>query len=278
MKGREIGHYHMLELLGAGGMGKVYQARELSSGDQFAIKVLAPAMASDELLLRRFQREARILSTLDHPNIVRGFGLQRTDGLVYLVMEIVTGETARERLIRKGSLSVPETLNIALAVISALSHVAEHGIVHRDVKPANIILDEIGEIKLVDFGLSRIENATMVLTIGAFSMGTPLYSAPEQNEDARDVDHRSDIYALGVSMMHLLTGKHPFAGPSVHVIRQSHATQAMPSGADLGKPLPDELEKVLQKMAAKKPDDRYQDFETLESDLERIRRDSSLGA
>jgi eukaryotic-like serine/threonine-protein kinase len=271
MVGRLVGDYLVMELLGAGGAGKVYQVRDLTNDRLVALKILNPQLAMDELLVKRFEREARVTAMLDHPNIVRGYGLQRVDKHVCLLMELVIGETVRERLIRKGRLAEKETLNIALAVVRALNHACESGIVHRDVKPANILVRTDGEIKLVDFGLVRMENATMMLTQGAFSIGTPLYSPPEQNEDARNVDHRSDIYALGVTLMHLLTGEHPFAGPSLHMIIHTHATQSMPSGADLGHPLSVGLEAMLQKMTAKPPGQRYQDYESLEAAILSLR-------
>lgn len=270
MVGREFDGYHVLEMIGKGGAGQVYRVRHLESAEEYAMKVLDFSLATDALLVKRFEREARVTAMMEHKNIVRGYGLFRNPDTVYIVMELMLGETARDRMKRKGKLELRETLKIALAVVRGLQHACEHGVVHRDVKPSNILIDTEGHIKLADFGLVRMEDATMQLTRGKFMLGTPLYTPPEQSEDARWVDHRSDMYALGVSVMHLLTGQHPFAAPSLQLVKESHATRSMPTGAELGTPLPEELESVLQKMTAKLPADRYQDYDDLERDIERL--------
>lgn len=266
--GRELDGYNVRELMGVGGAGKVYRARQLASGEDFALKILSRSLADDEVLVKRFEREAKVTSTMDHPNIVRGYGLMQSHGFVYLIMELIEGETARHRIERKGKLGIPETLKIALSVVRALKHAYQHGIVHRDIKPGNILVDHTGRIKLADFGLVRMEDASMQLTRGAFALGSPLYSSPEQSADARDADHRSDIYALGVSLMHMLTGTHPFSGSSLREIVLNHTAEAMRSGAELGTPLPPKLEELLQKMTAKRPADRVQNHDDLEREIE----------
>ncbi|MGB0579084.1 MAG: serine/threonine-protein kinase [Limisphaerales bacterium] len=265
--GRELGEYHVRELIGSGGAGKVYRARASASGEEVALKILSPTLAADEVLVRRFQREAKVTAMMDHPNIVRGYGLMQSDGFVFLVMELMEGESVRGRIDRKGKLRISETLKIGVSVVRALEHARRHGIVHRDIKPGNILLDSEGRIKLADFGLVRMEDASMMLTRGSMALGSPLYSPPEQSADARNADHRSDIYALGVSLMHMLTGQHPFYGASLQEVVRNHTAESMRSGAELGTPLPAGLEESLQKMTAKLPDYRHQDYVELESEM-----------
>ena len=272
MVGRQLGNYHILELLGKGSAGKVYRARPVTGNNEFAIKILDPVLAREETLVKRFEREARVTVRMNHSNVVRGFGMYRDSFHVYLVMELVLGENVRDRLARKGKLEVRETMKIALAMARALAHGQAHGLVHRDVKPANMIIDETGAIKLTDFGMARDENDSYMLTTAGVNMGTPLYTAPEQARDARTVDHRSDIYALGVSLLHLLTGPHPFRASNPLKMLQSHEENALPTGADLGTPLPREVDALIARMSAKDPANRFQDYSTLEAAIESILR------
>lgn len=268
MIGRQLGEFHLLELLGKGAAGKVYRARQINADEQYAIKILNPDLSRDDTLIKRFEREARVTAQMNHPNIVRGHGIHRESFFVFLIMELITGENAKERLTRKGKLKLNETMKIALATVRALAHGQQHGLVHRDVKPANIIIDETGAIKLADFGMARDETDSCALTTAGVTMGTPLYTAPEQARDARMVDHRSDIYALGVTLLHLLTGKHPFKATAAANMQELHATERLPTGAELGTALPPVLDALLARMAAKQPSDRYQEHAALESDIE----------
>jgi len=268
MVGRQLGEFHILELLGKGAAGSVYRARQIEEDCQFAIKILNPSLSRDDTLIKRFEREARVTAQMNHSNIVRGHGIHRDSFFVFLVMDLVAGENVKDRLNRKGKLELRETMKIALATVRALAHGQQHGLVHRDVKPANIIIDETGAIKLADFGMARDENDSIGLTTAGVNMGTPLYTAPEQARDARAVDHRSDIYALGVTLLHLLTGKHPFKATKSLNMQEIHGTERLPTGEALGTPLPPVLDALLGRMAAKQPADRYQDFTSLESDLE----------
>lgn len=270
MVGRQLGNYHILELLGRGSAAKVYRARPVTGSNQLAIKILDPALARDTTLIKRFEREARVTVRMNHSNVVRGFGMYRDSFHVYLIMELVIGENVKDRLERKGKLELRETMKIALAMARALAHGQEHGLVHRDVKPANIIIDETGAIKLTDFGMAHDENDSIMLTTVGVNMGTPLYTAPEQARDARMVDHRSDIYALGVTLLHLLTGQHPFRAHNPAKVIRSHEDEELPSGNALGTPLPEPVDALIARMSAKDPADRFQDYTTLESEIAAI--------
>ena len=210
----------ILELIGQGGMGAVYKARQPSLDRTVAIKILAPQLVQDPAFAERFSREARTLAKLSHPHIVAIHDFGEADGLYYFVMEYVDGAALRE-VMRTGRLSAADALGLVPQLCDALQFAHDAGIVHRDIKPENILLDHAGNLKIADFGLAKLiapDRADGVsLTISGAVMGTPAYMAPEQIEHPLDVDHRADIYAVGVVFYELLTGELPlgrFAPPS----------------------------------------------------------------
>lgn len=201
----------ILEVIGEGGMGVVYRARQRGLDREVALKVLADRVAEVPGFAERFEQEARALARLDHPNIVRVHDAGRAGGLFYLVMEYVKGETLRERAARTKS-TPEEALGLVRQLSDALQYAHEQGVIHRDVKPENVILDGAGKPKIADFGLAKMaaeEIETPALTMTGQAMGTPLYMAPEQIERPRSVDHRADIYGLGVLLYELWTGELP---------------------------------------------------------------------
>lgn len=209
----------VLELVGAGGMGAVYRARQSSLGRDVALKLLHPELASEPGLADRFTREARALASLSHPNIVAVHAVGVTDGVPWLVMEFVPGVTLREAL-RTGELTSADALSLVGPMCDALQYAHDVGVVHRDVKPENVLLDGRGGIKIADFGLAKLlgTDDDHTLTATHQVMGTPRYMAPEQFDRPRDVDHRADIYSLGVVVYEMLTGHVPagrFVPPSV---------------------------------------------------------------
>ena len=210
----------ILELIGQGGMGAVYKARQPRLDRTVALKILAPQLVQDPAFAERFGREARTLAKLSHPHIVDIHDFGEADGLYYCVMEYVDGAALRE-VMRAGRLSAADALGLVPQLCDALQFAHDAGIVHRDIKPENILLDHAGNVKIADFGLAKLiapDRADDVsLTISGAVMGTPAYMAPEQIERPLDVDHRADIYAVGVVFYELLTGELPlgrFAPPS----------------------------------------------------------------
>ena len=210
----------MLDLLGAGGMGSVYRALDPSLGREVAIKALAGTFRGDSASLRRFEREARVLATLSHPNIATIYGFERLDGSPYLVLERVDGETLANRL-RRGAIPVDEALGIATQIVAGLEEAHGKGDVHRDLKPSNVMLTPDGRVKLVDFGLAKTTRAAAARDVSAepitapgVVLGTARYMSPEQVK-GEDVDVRTDVWAFGCVLYEMLTGRPAFAGRSV---------------------------------------------------------------
>jgi serine/threonine protein kinase len=220
--GQSISHYRIVDKIGAGGMGEVYRANDSKLGRDVALKVLPAEMACDPERLSRFQREARAVATLNHPHIVTIYSVEETGGIHFLTMELVEGQPL-SRLIPASGLRVEQILEIGSALADALSAAHEKGIVHRDLKPANVMVATDGRVKVLDFGLakdvrtSEPGGATLTaagLTQAGLVMGTPAYMSPEQVA-GRAIDHRTDIFSLGILLHEMVTGRPPFAGSSL---------------------------------------------------------------
>jgi serine/threonine protein kinase len=267
--------FEITRKIGAGGMGAVYEAIQLKLQRKVAVKVLADRLATDPEFLGRFLREARAAAVISHPNLVQVFDYGDIDGIHYSVMEYVEGENLVERLKRTGKLPVAEALEIVSKVAEALKAAFAKHIIHRDVKPENIMITHDGQVKLADLGLAKILSEDSSMTMTGMGLGSPHYMAPEQAEDAKDVDHRTDIYSLGVTLLTLVTGKKPFKGNSPYALIKAHAETQIPSGLELGTELPDGLDSLIQRMAAKRPDDRYAAYDDLLTDLMSLRTDSN---
>jgi len=263
-----LGDYQLVRKLGQGGMGAVYEATQVRLQRQVALKVLPNELTVDPAFLERFYREARAAAALNHPNIIQVHDIAEDRGTHFFSMEYVDGESLQDRLKREDKLPTRDALEIVESVAKALRYAHRHSIIHRDIKPDNVMLSAEGHVKLADLGLAKkLEDDRSVTQTGA-GMGTPYYMAPEQAESAKDVDHRADIYALGITLLHLLTGKRPFEGDSGYAIAIAHATKELPTGEALGTRLPRGVEAVIRKMCAKDPAERYQDYEALLQDLE----------
>lgn len=251
--------YLVLCRLGGGGMSQVFLARHRFHGGLFAIKVLAEHLADDPSVVSRFEREARLTASLgNHPNIVSIFDIGGTNGLYYLVMQFVAGEDLASYLRRAGRLLLADAANVIAQATEALSCAETKRIVHRDLKPSNMLLDESGRVKLLDFGISRIADLSDGLTRAGESIGTPYYMSPEQiRGEACDI--RSDLYSLGVVFFELLTGSRPFEHESATTVQIAHLTTAPPSLMTYDPQLPAACDAIVQKLIAKRPEDRFQD-------------------
>ena len=264
-----VGNYQMLEKLGVGGMGVVYRARQLTMDRDVALKVLPPRLAKDRVFVERFLREARSAARLNHPNIVQGIDVGEAEGLYYFAMELVDGETLDTRLRRVGRLPEAEALRIARQVALALEHARSHDIIHRDVKPDNILLAKSGVAKLADLGLAKGMSDTSV-TQSTGPLGTPLYMSPEQARGEATLDTRSDIYSLGVTLYHAVVGAPPFTGPSATAVITKHLFEPPVPPRELVPELSEGLSSLLLRMLAKRRETRYQTPAEVLKDIDRL--------
>src|ERR1700739_2108849 len=243
--GTRLDSYELVAQIGAGGMGEVYKAHDTKLGRDVAIKVLPEAFAHDPERLARFQREAKMLASLNHPNIATIYGLEQSNGTNYLVMELVSGETLAERVKREGPVPVEEALKIAVQIVEALEAAHEKGIIHRDLKPANVKVTPEGKVKVLDFGLAKAfegdtanddpsnsPTLSIAATMHGMILGTAAYMSPEQAR-GKNVDKRTDIWAFGCVLYELLTGKQAFEGETTTeilaaVLRGEPDWQALP--------------------------------------------------
>lgn len=269
-KGVKLGHFSIVERIRTGGMGAVFKAIDTRLNRVVALKVLPPAMTRDPLIVQRFQNEAQAAAQLDHENIARVYYIGDDQGLHFIAFEFVSGTNVRDLIHEHGRLSVPETVNYALQIASALVHTSAQSVVHRDIKPSNIIISPGGRAKLVDLGLARKENkdvAAVELTMAGTTLGTFDYISPEQARDPRSADTRSDIYSLGCTVYHMLTGEPPFPEGTVLQKLLQHQGDEAPDPALKNPEVPESLSAVVRKMMAKDPRRRYQTAELLLRDL-----------
>jgi|GEM_PF-918744 len=268
---RRLGKYQILRRLGEGGMGAVYLGYEEAPGRQVAIKLLSDQLAGNQAYVDRFQREARSVLHLEHANIVRGIevGEDQASGAHFLVLEFVDGPSAHALLDRFGRLPVGDAVHITLDIAHALEHAHSRNVIHRDIKPDNILLSQSGVAKLSDLGLARRIDEDSHLTGARQGFGTPYYMPYEQSINARRADARSDIYALGATLYHLLIGEVPFPGASALEVAQKKQTGQFPSVRTVRPEIPESLERIIDKMLALSPQKRYQTASDLIVDLER---------
>ena len=267
----QIGVYRVLRKLGQGGMGAVYLAFDSKENRQVAVKVLAAEQAPKQNILRRFQLEGQHGALLSHDNIVRSYdmGQDQATGLHYIVLEYIDGLSAQELLDRTGKLQVGDALHIILDIARALEHAHKQQIIHRDIKPANILLTQSGLAKLSDLGLAKRRDDHANLTHATQGIGTPYYMPYEQAMNAKMADERSDIYALGATLFHLLTGEVPFQGDSALEIVEKKGLGSYPPAHSLNPDIPYRLEEIMAHMLARDPDNRYQTVSEVIVDLER---------
>jgi serine/threonine-protein kinase len=256
MAGREqIAGYRLTAVLGEGAMGTVYRAKQLSLDRDVAIKVLSPEYANDPAYVERFLREAKAVARLNHTNIVSGIDVGEADGLKYFVMEYADGNTVAFLLNRGGPLDEERALLLAQQVTRALDHADRNGLVHRDVKPENVIITRDGVAKLCDLGLARLEEHGPA---EASRMGTPSYISPEQARGEADVDIRSDLYSLGATLFHMLAGRPPFEAETPGALLAKHLTEPPPPLRRLAPEVSPATEAIVQRCLSKRREDRYQ--------------------
>jgi serine/threonine-protein kinase len=267
--GQRIESFELEEAIGVGGMGAVFRARDLRLDRHVALKLLPPEQASDPEVVQRFYQEGRAAAQLDHENIARVYTIGHDALDHYIAFEYIEGTTIRQRVERNGPLPVTEAINYTLQIASALVHAAERGVVHRDIKPSNIIVTPQGRAKLVDMGLARrFERGNDDgLTQSGMTLGTFDYISPEQARDPRDVDVRSDLYSLGCTLFHMLTGRPPFPEGTVLQKLLQHQEEPPPNVSAINPAVPPSLANILLKLMAKDRDRRYQTPEQLVRDL-----------
>ena len=264
---KEIGGYQVIEMVGEGGQGAVYRAQDPSSGQIVAIKVLARS-ASDGEFLDRFQREASIMATIQHPNVVEVYDHGEEEGQHYIVTEFVT-ENLERILERGGTLPLQRAITVVQQIASALQVSHNAGITHRDIKPANVLLNDAGEVKLTDFGIASAETLDS-MTSENTTVGTPLYMSPEQIQGSDAIDGRSDLYSLGCLLYEVLTGATPFQGKSTFEIFNGHINEAHEPIASHMDEFPEQLEELLVKSLTKDREQRYQTADDMINDLQEI--------
>ncbi len=265
-----LGSYRIEERLAAGGMGSVYRAIDLRDRRTVALKVLDPQVIPSPTLAERFKVEARAAMRLNHENIVRVLSSGSCDNLLFIAMEYVVGQSLHELIVEKRVLSAARSLEIMRQVTRGLAHAAGQGVVHRDIKPGNILIPKQGPAKLTDFGLARVVDETMQteLTHEGMTVGTVEYIAPEQARDSRAADVRSDIYSLGCTWYHMLAGRPPFSQGNLRDKMRAHVNDPPPDPRLRNRAIPDGVVAVLNVMLAKDPKDRHQTARQLLADLE----------
>lgn len=257
-----LGPYVVQERLGAGGMGVVYRALDERLQRTVALKVLPSELAADEVFVSRFKREARALASLNSPYIAQVYYIGDREAPLFFAMEFIDGPTLRRVLSEQGKLPLRRALDLATQIARGLAAAAEQGVIHRDVKPDNVMLTAKGQVKLTDFGLVKKSSGEEGLTSRGAVVGTPLYMSPEQAEGA-EVDLRSDIYSLGATLWHMITGAPPFRGDSALAVMRLHFEAPLPALEALAGVMSADVYALLQRMLAKRPADRCADYVSL---------------
>lgn len=278
--GQRLGQYEILSRFGEGGMASVYRARQLNIRREVAIKVILPSLAVKEDFYKRFDREAQTIAALSNPHIVkvfdygvlRGFHMRLLDGqadprrdIYYIVMELLSGGSLGNK-IAKGPLPVQEISHILDQISLALDYAHGHGVVHRDLKPPNVLFDDQGNAFLTDFGIAKLMSENTPLTREGMTMGTPSYMSPEQWSDD-NLGPWTDIYALGVVLFEMLTSRLPFVAGTPFRVMHMHLHDAPPSVYSMNPTLPGGLDAIIQKTLAKKPEERYPTAAALAADF-----------
>jgi TolB-like protein/Flp pilus assembly protein TadD len=274
MIGKTVSHYTILEKLGEGGMGIVFKAEDTKLKRTVALKFLPPGLTRNPEAKERFVVEAQAAAALNHPNIVTVHEIDEYDQQVYIAIEYIQGETLKEK-IDSGPVKIDEALKIAIQAAEGLQAAHEKGILHRDIKSANIMVNEKGQVKIMDFGLAKLKGQTQITKEGS-TLGTAAYMSPEQARGA-DVDHRTDIWSLGVVLYEMITGRLPFKGEYEQAVIYSIMNEDPEPPTVLRTDIPKEFERIVNKALAKDPSDRYQHVDDMAADLNKLKKDSETG-
>ena len=258
MESKQLGDFLLEKIIGRGGMGVVYLARQLSLDRPVAVKVLPKEFTEHPEFVGRFNKEARVAGSLNHPNVVQVYVCGFEDGAPYFAMEFLDGESLSQSLRKNSRIAPPEASRIAEAIAKTLAYAHDNGVVHRDIKPSNVMIDRFGVVKVLDYGLAKL---TMDARLSRYTktgmfLGTPTYVSPEQAK-GEHVDIRSDLYSLGVVLYEMLTGRPPFEGRTQVDVLKKHIGEIPLSPRALAKEVPEELEAICMKLLEKKPDDRF---------------------
>jgi hypothetical protein len=264
--GSRFGAYQLVRTLGRGGFGVVWEAEHVETGRRVALKMMTVLRATSSDALARFEREGRLAASVNHPRCVFVFGAEEIDGYPTIVMELMPGGTLQDEIDRRGPLAPTEAVDYVLDAMDGLEAAHGAGVIHRDVKPSNCFLDEHGRVKIGDFGISKTLEPQWNLTASGSFVGTPAYAAPEQ-VCGREVDFRSDIYALGATLYALLSGTPPFTGAGAGEVLARVLSEDPPRLVRRGLKLPRGLERVIRHMLAKEPGKRYRDYRSVRAAL-----------
>src|SRR4029077_16490398 len=267
------GRYKLVRKLGTGGMANVYLAEDQELGRRVAIKMLDDRHAQDEQFVERFRREAKNAAGLSHPNVVSIYDRGQAEGTYYIAMEYLEGRTLKELLVARGPTPIPVAIDYARQILAALGFAHQHGVVHRDIKPHNVAVAPDGRIKVMDFGIARAGTSQMTET-GSI-IGTAQYLSPEQAKGA-PVGPASDIYSVGIVLYEMLTGSAPFTGDTPLEIAMKHLSTTPEPPSEQRPEVPHELDSIVLRALAKRPEDRYQTAEAMDADLARAARGQAV--
>ena len=277
MIGRQVSHFYIIRVLGSGGMGMVYEAQDTRLPRSVAIKFLKPALSDDESAIKRFKREARLASSLNHPNICTVLDVDEGQGHLFIAMELLRGQSLKLRM-AAGALALEEIVDVGVQIADALSVAHANGIIHRDISPGNVFITDDGIVKLLDFGLAKHfirsegeAEATDDLSTSGSIAGTIYYMSPEQLNEGAPVDHRGDLFALGAVLYQMATGARPFDIAPRSALIAAIQRQAHVPVRRLAPERPERLASIVDKLLAKAPDDRYQSARALKADLDGLR-------
>lgn len=266
-KATQLGDFRLVKKLGQGGMGEVFLANQVSLDRKVAIKTLSKELAKKEDFVKRFIREARSMAKLQHQNVVQVYAADSFKGVHYVAIEFIDGQSMQDWMDQQKQLSVGDALHVTLVCAEALKQAHAQNMIHRDIKPDNILVTKKGVIKVADFGLAKALDEDVSMTQSGTGLGTPLYMPPEQARNAKHVDHRTDIYALGCTLYYFLTGQLPFSGENTLELIVNKEKGTYTPARRMNKDVPEKLDLMIGKMIMKDPEHRYSDCASLMKDL-----------
>jgi len=267
----QLGDFRLSKKLGQGGMGEVYLANQVSLDRKVALKVLSKELAKRKNFVDRFLREARSMAKLDHPYVVKVYGAGSDKGLNFVAIEYIDGKSMQDWIDKEKKLSIGDAVHVILRCSDALKEAHDQTLIHRDIKPDNILVTSKGVVKVADFGLAKaLSDEDMSMTASGTGLGTPLFMPPEQARDAKTVDHRTDIYALGVTLYYFVTGQLPFTGANLVELIQAKESGRFEPAKKVNPDVPEKLDLIIHKMMAKEQKHRYSTCDEIINDLDAL--------